>query len=85
MIIERLKSWALIALAILLVLAGAYVKGGRAAKAAADKNRDLDEARRAAAGSKGTHDAALETNRMRDGDAADELRRDWMRDGDAGR
>lgn len=78
----RLQGWALMALAVLLVLAGAYVKGGRAAKAAANKKRDLDEARRAAAGAKEVHDAELETRGMGDGDAERELRRDWMRNGD---
>jgi hypothetical protein len=81
-ILGKLQAWALTILAVLAVLVGAYVKGGRAAKAAADKQRELDDARRAAAGAKGVHDAAIETNRLRDGDAADQLRRDWMRDDD---
>ena len=82
MIIERLKSWALMALAIVLVLLGAYVKGGRVAAKSAKQRRDLEEAQRAAAGAKGVHDAELETRKLPDGGAVTELRNDWMRDDD---
>ena len=80
MIIQRLQSWALMALAILLVLLGAYAMGGRAAAKSAKQRRDLEEAQRAAAGAKGVHDAELETRRLPTGGAADQLRREWMRD-----
>jgi hypothetical protein len=83
MLIEKLKSWALLALAVLAVLLGAYGYGGRAARKAAEKKRDYDEALRAAAGAKGVHDVEVDIRQMPDGVAADQLRRDWMRDGDA--
>jgi hypothetical protein len=78
-IIERLKGWALTALAVLLVLVGAYAMGGRASRKAADKKTNYDEALRTAAGAKGVHDVELNTRGMPDGAAADELRRNWMR------
>lgn len=80
MIIERLKTWALMLAAVALVLVGAYIKGGRAAKAAGDKSHELDEAKRAAAGAQGVRDAELEVDKKPVGGAAAELRDDWMRD-----
>jgi hypothetical protein len=82
MIVEWLKAKALLVLAVLLVLFGAYVMGGRAARRSAESKRNYDEALRAAAGSKGVHDAEVEVQKMPAGAAADQLRRDWMRDGD---
>lgn len=79
LIVERLKSWALTAFAVLLVLVGAYAMGGRASKKAAEKKRDYDEALRAAAGAKGKYDAELDTRRLPPGGAFDELGREWMR------
>lgn len=79
LILDKLKSWALTALAVLLVLVGAYAMGGRASKKSAEKKRNYDEALRSAAGAKGVHDAELETRRLPAGGAADELGRDWMR------
>lgn len=52
-ILARLKSWALMALVVLAVLAGAYAAGGRAArrsqqiKAVADILKGVDHARKA--------------------------------------
>jgi len=80
LILDRLKSWALTAMAVLLVVLGAYVMGGRASRKAAESKKELDDARRAAAGAKGAHDAASEINEMPDGGAADTLRREWVRD-----
>lgn len=79
-IIEKLKGWALTALAVLSVLLGAYVMGGRASRKAADTKHKYDDALRAAAGAKGSHDAAIETDRLPDGGAGGVLRRDWVRD-----
>lgn len=83
LILDRLKSWALTALAVLLVVLGAYTMGGRASRKAANAKKELDDARRAAAGAKGVHDAASEINEMPDGAAAGQLRREWMRDEDS--
>lgn len=80
LILDKMKSWALTALAVLLVLVGAYAMGGRASKKSAEKKRNYDEALRSAAGSKGVHDAEMETRRLPTGGAADELSRDWMRE-----
>ena len=87
LIIERLKSLALTLLAVVSVLVGAYAMGGRAARRAAEKKRNYDDALRAGAGAKGVHDAEVEVRKLHDGGAADQLSRDWMRDneGDAGR
>jgi len=81
-ILAWLKSKALMALAVLAVLVGAYALGGRAATRAAQRKREYDEALRAGAGAKGVHDVEVEIRRMPPGRAADVLRRDWMRDGD---
>lgn len=83
-IADKLKSWALTAWAVLLVLVGAYAWGSRAAKKAAEKKANYNEALRAAAGAKEVHNAELDTRKLPDGGAADQLRRDWMRDNDAG-
>jgi hypothetical protein len=80
LITEKLKAWALTAWAVLLVLVGAYVMGGRASKKAAEKKANYNEALRSAAGAKGAHDAELDTRKLPTGGAADQLRRDWMRD-----
>jgi len=80
LIVDKLKSWALTILAVLLVLVGAYAMGGRAARKGAQAKRNYDEALRGAAGAKGVHDAEVEVRRMPAGSAADQLRRDWMRD-----
>ena len=85
LITEKLKAWALTAWAVLLVLVGAYVMGGRASRKAAEKKANYNEALRSAAGAKGAHDAETDTRKLPDGGAADQLRRDWMRnDTDAG-
>lgn len=81
MITAKLKAWALTAWAVLLVLVGAYAMGSRAARKAAKTKADYNEALRTAAGAKEVHDVEHETRAMPDGAAADELRRDWMRDG----
>lgn len=83
MIVEWMKAKALLVLAVLLVLFGAYAMGGRAARRSAESKRNYDEALRAAAGSKGVHDAEVEVLKLPAGGAADQLRRDWMRDADA--
>jgi hypothetical protein len=84
MAVEWLKAKALLLLAVLLVLFGAYAMGGRASRRSAEKKRNYDDALRAAAGAKGVHDAEVEVIKLPAGAAADQLRRDWMRDGDAG-
>jgi hypothetical protein len=76
----KLKSWALTAWAVLLVLVGAYVMGSRAAKKAAEKKSNYNEALRDAAGAKEVHNAELDTRKLPTGGAAEQLRRDWMRD-----
>jgi hypothetical protein len=81
MIVEKLKAWALMLLAVLLVLAGAYAMGGRASRKSAEKKRNYDEALRAGAGAKGVHDAEVEIRRMPAGGAEQQLHNDWMRDG----
>ncbi|TKW79829.1 MAG: hypothetical protein DI543_03170 [Bradyrhizobium icense] len=78
-IMTRLQGYALTALAVLLVLFGAYALGGRTARRATIKQYDYEEAVRAAAGAKGRHDVDLETRGLDDGAAAAELGRDWMR------
>lgn len=77
--ITRLKSWSLTVLAVLLVMVGAYAAGGRAARKAANQQREYEEARRAAAGAKGVQNAKFEIGKMSSDDIRDNLRRDWMR------
>jgi hypothetical protein len=80
LIVERLKAWALTLVAVVLVLLGAYAMGGRKARQAAEKKRNYDDALRAGAGAKGVHDVEVEVRKLPAGGAADQLRRDWMRD-----
>lgn len=80
MILAKLQGWALTTLAVLAVLVGAYGLGHRAAAKSAKKESDLAEATRATAGTKGVEDARREVDKLPDGGAADELRRDWVRD-----
>lgn len=77
--ITRLKSYALTALAVLLVMVGAYAAGGRAARQAAERKREYEEALRAAAGAKGIQDARLQVGKMSSDAVRDELRRNWVR------
>jgi len=84
MIVTWLQSKALMILAVLAVLVGAYAMGGRASRRSAQKQHDYDEALRTAAGAKGVHDAETEVRAMPTGGAADELRNDWVRDDEAG-
>lgn len=82
LVIEKLKGYALMVLAVLLVLLGAYAMGGRASKKSAEKKEKYRDALREAAGAKGVHDAEIETRKLPTGGAADQLRADWMRDAD---
>ena len=79
-ILTRLQAWALTALAVLLIIVGAYALGGRTARKAADRKKEYNDALRAAAGAKGVQDATLTVRSLADGGAADKLRDDWMRD-----
>ena len=81
-ILARLQAWALLVLAVLAVLLGAYAYGGRAARKAADQKRKYDDALRTAAGAKGVQDASTHVRSQPVGHAAGELSRDWMRDGE---
>jgi hypothetical protein len=78
----RLQAWAFTALAVLLVLVGAYALGGRAARRSTEEKYKFEKARREAAAAKGAHDAQMEVDALPTGGAADELRRNWMRDAD---
>jgi hypothetical protein len=82
-VVEKLKSWALTFLAVLAVLVGAYAIGGRKARRAAEAKHNYDEALRAGAGAKGVHDVEVEVRKLPTGGAADQLRRDWMRNDSA--
>lgn len=77
--IARLQALALTVLAVLLVLTGAYLAAGRSARRAADLQHEADEARRSAAGAKESNRVEIEIEAMPDGDAAHELRNDWLR------
>lgn len=79
-ILTRLQAWALTALAVLLVIFGAYAIGGRVSRKAADQKKKYNDALRAAAGAKGVQDATLTVRSLDDGGAADELRDKWVRD-----
>lgn len=78
-IVTKLQGWALTLAAVVLVLLGAYAIGGRAAKKAANKQQQFDEARRAAAGATEVHHANQEVEKMGNGAAAIQLRAEWMR------
>jgi hypothetical protein len=80
----RLQAWALTALAVLFVLVGAYAMGGRAARRSTEQKYKYEKARREVAAAKGAHDAQMEVDALPTGGAADELRRDWVRDADDG-
>lgn len=79
MILQKLQAYALMLVAVILVLLGAYAVGGRAAKKAADKKQQFNDALRAAAGATGVHDAEIQVGKMPNGGAAADLKRDWMR------
>lgn len=80
--IATLKRYAVAALAILLVLVGAYGAGGRASRRSLELKQAEDEAKRLQAANKGMRDAKNHVSNLPAGGAADELRRDWMRDAD---
>lgn len=83
----RLKGWAAMAGAVLLVLAGAYALGGRAAR----KSAQLEQARRDERAAKAATAAQESARRDRDatdqtisrlppGESAKRLRDEWNRD-----
>lgn len=80
--IATLQRYALAALAILLVLVGAYKAGTRAARRSFELEQAEAEAKRLRAANKGMRDAKEHVANLPAGGAADELRRDWMRDDD---
>lgn len=79
MIMRRLQSWALSALAVLLVLVGAYSAGSRSARSAAKRDQEIDDAKRAMAVAEQLREVQREIDSKPPGAAADELRSDWMR------
>lgn len=70
----RLQGWLLMLGAVLLVLAGAYVAGGRAAR----KSAELDQARRQAA-AKGKADAVAQKIDALDDPAVRDRAGRWVR------
>lgn len=80
--LARVQKWGFSLLAIILVLVGAYAAGGRASKRAVEIKLAEEDAARMRAATKGTRDAKQEVSNLPSGGAADELRRDWMRDDD---
>lgn len=81
-IIAKLKSWALTLAAIVLVLVGAYAAGGRSARRSLETKQAEDEAARLRAANEGIRNAKDHVANLPSGGAANELRRDWMRDDD---
>lgn len=80
----RFKGW-LAALGFLIVaLATAFLKGNRQGRQAAKREQAAEAAKAQQKGVEARNDAKDEVNRLPDGGAADELRRDWVRDDDAG-
>lgn len=75
----RLQAIGLTVLAVLLVLVGAYGAGSARARRSAELKQSLDEARRRATISEEVRDVALEVDRLPDGSASDQLKRDWLR------
>lgn len=74
--ITRLQAALLTALAVLLVLAGAYAAGGRAARRAVvakTQKRQIEAA-------EDRHDVEEDVGRMPDDVVAERLRTDWTKD-----
>lgn len=93
-LILRAQGWALTALAVLLVLAGAYALGSTRARRAAEKANEADRLRRDLANERANsaaQGAAIEAARVRrdadaaaaamaPGEAQEALRNEWSRD-----
>lgn len=78
--ITTVKRWVVgAALGVLAILAAVFA--GRRQGRQAQQNKDLAKAAQAQRqGMEARRDAKQEVNRLPDGGAADELKRDWMRD-----
>ncbi|MFT0547512.1 hypothetical protein ACMHYO_14415 [Allopusillimonas ginsengisoli] len=74
MIIAKLQSWALTALAVLAVLVGAYAMGGRAAR----RSVEIDRVRRDEKSREAAKNVARKVDQMDDDSLADEF--DRLRD-----
>lgn len=78
MMFSRLQAWALTALAVLAVLAGAYAMGGRAAR----RSAELEEERRQARARRRMEEVDREIDDL-DRAALRERARRWVLDGGA--
>lgn len=78
MMFSRLRAWALTALAVLAVLAGAYAMGGRAAR----RSAELEEERRQARARRRIEEVDREIDDL-DRAALRERARRWVLDGGA--
>lgn len=76
MMLSRLQAWALTALAVLAVLAGAYAMGGRAAR----RSAELEEERRQARARRRIEEVDREIDDL-DRAALRERARRWVLDG----
>lgn len=76
MMFSRLRAWALTALAVLAVLAGAYAMGGRAAR----RSAELEEERRQARARRRIEEVDREIDDL-DRAALRERARRWVLDG----
>lgn len=78
--LSRFKGW-IAALGFLIVaLAAAFLKGNRQGRQAAKQEQAAKGAAAQQEGVEARNDAKNEVNKLPDGGAGDELKRDWMRD-----
>lgn len=79
-VLARLKNWLIMAALFFVALAYAFFNGRREGRKDAVNNAVAESAKAAADANKEVQDARKETASMADGGAADQLRADWMRD-----
>ncbi|HBL6736622.1 TPA: hypothetical protein LSH72_004010 [Klebsiella oxytoca] len=79
-LIARIKAFAMTASAVIAVLLGAYILGGRAARRSAEIKNQREENKRLSTTVEVKNETTTKVRRMDDGAVDDELSANWMRD-----
>lgn len=79
-LIARIKALVMTASAVIAVLLGAYILGGRAARRSAEIKNQREENKRLRTTFEVKNETTAKVRRMDDGAVDDELSANWMRD-----
>lgn len=79
-LIARIKAFVMTATAVIAVLFGAYILGGRAARRSAEIKNQREENKRLKTTVEVKNETTAKVRRMDDGAVDDELNANWLRD-----